>query len=125
MFYRIKTDGKRLALASSATKAANEAVRTDHYRQKVTAIAASQSQGKTDMALDPRHISFILLSLAGWWFAVPQVARMQLVDDADASAALARHRAHVVEAACRILSPLQVANELHSGTVASGSEEVF
>ena len=101
----------------------NEGIRTEHYRQKVAAIAASQFQGKTDSALDPRHISFILLSLAGWWFTVPQIARMQLVDDADASAALARHRAHVVEAARRILSPLHVANELPNGTVASGSEE--
>lgn len=84
----------------------NEAVRTDHYRQKATAIAASQSQGIADVALDPRHVSFMLLSLAGWWFAVPQIARMQIVGDTDASAALARHRAHVVEAARRIVMPL-------------------
>lgn len=83
----------------------NESVRSKHYCDKISAIAHSQAMGMTDTSLDPRHVVLMLLSLAGWWFAVPQVPRMLVVDDTEPEA-LARHRAHIVEAARRIIGPI-------------------
>ena len=45
----------------------------------------------------------MLLSLAGWWFAIPQIARMLVVKNEENSNALAQYRAHIVEAARRII----------------------
>ena len=90
----------------------NEVARTEHYHKKAATIAASQAQGLTDANLDARHLAFMLLSLAGWWFAVPQVARMLVVSNGD-SDALAQYRVHIVEAARRIVNAqTQLAGEL-------------
>lgn len=82
----------------------NEAVRTEHYHEKAAAIAASQAQGLTDASLNAHHVAFMLMSLAGWWFAVPQIARMLVVNNEKTSVALAQYRAHIVEAARRIVN---------------------
>lgn len=85
----------------------NELVRTKHYCDKIDAIMQSQAMRMTDPSLDPRHVVFMLLSLAGWWFAVPQIPRMLVVGDTESKEARARHRAHIVEAARRIIAPMK------------------
>lgn len=103
----------------------NEPVRTEYYRHKTVAIADSQAQGMTDPTLDPRHLVMMLLSLAGWWFAVPQVARMLVVGDSNSKKALTHHRTHIVEAARRLVTPhLHVEHSLHCSPTAPSSEEV-
>ncbi|HEX3589823.1 MAG TPA: TetR family transcriptional regulator [Pseudonocardiaceae bacterium] len=85
--------------------AADEAGRTRHYRQKVQAIADAQRSGALDPAVDPAHLVFLLIALAAWWAAVPQLARMITGADPGDPAERARRRAGVVQAARRLASP--------------------
>lgn len=78
----------------------DEAQRREHYSNKVQAMADSQRQGKVTRELDADHLAFLILALAGWWSAVPQVARMLTGRDDDAENT--RRRASVVEAARRL-----------------------
>ena len=75
-----------------------------HYGRKSTAITAGQTAGVLTTAIAPDLLNVLLLSLAGYWAALPQVARMitGAVADADEDA---RRRASVVEAARRLISP--------------------
>ncbi|WP_190802628.1 TetR family transcriptional regulator [Leptolyngbya sp. FACHB-261] len=82
----------------------NQAGRAERYRETVTALVNSQSVGKMDASLEPRHTLFMLLSLAGWWFAAPQVAHMMINADPSSAPVLANHRAHIVEAARRLVA---------------------
>ena len=84
---------------------ADELNRTEHYRQKVKAVAALQAEGKLDPGLDPAHLVFLLIALAAWWLAVPQLAYMLTGGTPDDPAELARRRASVVEAARRLAAP--------------------
>lgn len=78
----------------------DEALRREYYGDKIEAIAERQRQGQATQALQADHLAFLILSLAGWWSAVPQVARMFTgVDD---EAERVRRRASVVEAAKRL-----------------------
>ena len=54
-------------------------------------------------AIDADHLAFLILSLAGWWSAVPQVAEMvsRPIDENEHR----RRRASVVEAARRLAAP--------------------
>jgi hypothetical protein len=81
---------------------ADEAGRTAYYQQKVRAIAAAQRDGI--LAEDPEaaHLLFLILALAAWWFAVPQVARMLTGSQSDSATEHARRRAAVVQAARRL-----------------------
>jgi hypothetical protein len=56
--------------------AADEINRTAHYQRKVQAFAAAQRDGLLDDDLDPAHPVFLIIALAAWWQAVPQLARM-------------------------------------------------
>jgi AcrR family transcriptional regulator len=85
--------------------AADEINRTAHYQRKVQAIAAAQRDGLLDDDLDPAHLVFLLIALAAWWFAVPQLARMVTGADPDDPAERARRRAGVVRAARRLAAP--------------------
>ncbi|WP_426577193.1 hypothetical protein ACP179_02765 [Xenorhabdus stockiae] len=49
-----------------------------------------------------QYLAFLILSLAGWWSAVPQVARM--LTGSDSQQEHDRRRASVVEAARRLAS---------------------
>jgi AcrR family transcriptional regulator len=84
---------------------ADEINRTAHYQRKVQAIAAAQRAGVLDDDLDPAHLVFMLIALAGWWVSVPQLARMLTAADADDPAERARRRAFVVQAARRLALP--------------------
>lgn len=78
----------------------DEALRREHYGYKIEAIAAGQRHGALTSALAPDHLAFLILSLAGWWSAVPQLARM--FTGGDDAAEHVRRRASVVEAARRL-----------------------
>jgi hypothetical protein len=88
--------------------AADEINRTAHYQRKVQAFAAAQRDGLLDDDLDPAHLVFLIIALAAWWQAVPQLARMLTgadgADPADpaSSEEHARRRASVVRAAQRL-----------------------
>jgi len=78
----------------------DEALRRTYYSQKVEAVADGQRHGKLTQSLDSDHLTFLVLALAGWWSAVPQVARM-FTGNEDANEKT-RRRASVVEAARRL-----------------------
>ena len=46
------------------------------YRDKTAAVEAGQRAGSVTEEIDADHMIFLILSLAGWWSSVPQVARM-------------------------------------------------
>ena len=50
--------------------------RLARYREKTSAVAEGQQSGHVTEAIDADHLAFLILSLAGWWSAVPQVAEM-------------------------------------------------
>ena len=91
--------------------AADEINRTTHYQRKVQAFAAAQRDGLLDDDFDPAHLVFLIIALAAWWQAVPQLARMITgadgTDPADPanSEEHARRRASVVRAAQRLALP--------------------
>jgi hypothetical protein len=78
----------------------DEELRREYYGYKVQAVTDGQHQGVVTRALDADHLAFLILALAGWWSAVPQVARM--LTGPDSAEEHARRRASVVEAARRL-----------------------
>ena len=89
----------------SGRPVADEANRTAHYKDKVRAYAAAQAAGVLDGDLDPEHLVFMIIGLAAWWAAAPQVARMLTGADDSDPAEHARRRASVVRAAERLARP--------------------
>jgi hypothetical protein len=81
-----------------------EQQRREFYGRKTTAIEDSQAAGLVTTAIDPDVLDFLLLSLAGYWAAVPQVARMITGATTEVAKEDARRRAGVVEAARRLAS---------------------
>ena len=73
------------------------------YRDKTAAVEAGQRAGSVTEEIDADHMIFLILSLAGWWSSVPQVARM--LTGSDTEAERARRRESVVRAARRITRP--------------------
>lgn len=78
----------------------DEELRREYYGHKTQAARAGQQQGTVTGAIDADHLTFLVLALAGWWSAVPQVARM--LTGADDRPERVRRRASVVEAARRL-----------------------
>lgn len=85
------------------TEVPDEALRRDYYRGKTRAVAAAQETGAVTAEFDADQLIFLVLSLAGWWSAVPQVARMIAGPESDAEHE--RRRASVVLAARRLVAP--------------------
>jgi AcrR family transcriptional regulator len=81
----------------------SEETRKKHYDVKVAATARAQRDGIIDDRIDAGHLMFMVIGLAAWWFAVPQMATLLTGNHADASGELARRRAFVVEAAQRLV----------------------
>lgn len=81
----------------------DEEQRREYYSYKTAAVSRGQEQGVVTSAIDADQLIFLVLSLAGWWFAVPQVARM--ITGAPTEAEHARRRAAVVEAARHLGRP--------------------
>jgi AcrR family transcriptional regulator len=84
---------------------ADEANRGAHYKDKARAYAAAQRDGILDDDLDPEHLVFMIIGLAAWWAAAPQLARMLTGADDSDPAEHARRRASVVRAAERLARP--------------------
>jgi AcrR family transcriptional regulator len=81
----------------------DEEQRREHYHHKTAAIVAGQEAGTLTSEIDADHLLLMVLALAGWWFTVPQVARM--VAGPESEAEHARRRAAVVRAAQRLARP--------------------
>lgn len=86
-------------------EAADEAARTTAYRDKVRAFKRAQRDGLLADGADPARLYFLVLSLAAWWSAVPQVARMLTGYQAGDGRERERRRRAVVEAAERMAGP--------------------
>jgi AcrR family transcriptional regulator len=82
-----------------------EELRHEAYAYKSRAIRDAQAAGVLTAAIAPELMNFLLLSLAGHWAAVPQVARMVTGATVDDIQEDARRRACVVEAARRLADP--------------------
>ncbi|MDE9542184.1 TetR family transcriptional regulator [Xenorhabdus bovienii] len=80
----------------------DEKQRREYYGYKIQAVVDGQRQGTVTRTLEPDHLVFLVLALAGWWSAVPQVARM--LTGSDDRQEQARRRASIVEAARRLAS---------------------
>ena len=91
--------------ALSEEPAVNEAARTAHYRRTVVMFAEAQRNGTLKADLPPAKLLFLLIGLAAWWFAVPQLARMVTGSDGSAAAERRRRRACVVRAARHLAAP--------------------
>ncbi len=85
--------------------AVNEAARTAHYQRTVAMFAEAQRDGTLNDDLDPAKLVFLLIGLAAWWFAVPQLSRMVTGADASASTERGLRRTCVVSAAQHLASP--------------------
>jgi AcrR family transcriptional regulator len=99
------------ALAYGSGVVPDERARTAHYREKAAALAAAQEQRVLAREPHADHLLFMILALAAWWVAVPQVARMVTGAKAGNRAERARRRAAVVTAAQRLAAQTQ-----HSST---------
>lgn len=80
--------------------------RAVHYRAKVDAFAAAQRDGLLNDELDADHLAFLVIALAAWWFAVPQVVGMLAGRAEGEPDERVRQRAAVVSAARRLAAPL-------------------
>jgi AcrR family transcriptional regulator len=92
------------ALHYGAGPVPNDERRQTLNERKVEAIREGQERGVIDASLDPRDLVMIVIGLAAWPSAVPQVARMIEGGDPGAAKARARRRTSVQEAARRIAS---------------------
>lgn len=81
----------------------DEEQRREYYGYKTAAVADGQSRGAITSEFDADHLMFLVLSLAGWWSAVPQVARM-ITSEAN-EVEIDRRRASVVAAARKLAAP--------------------
>jgi AcrR family transcriptional regulator len=81
----------------------NEAERAQKYGQHIDRMKDAQAAGKIDPALDARQTLVSLIGLIQIWFAAPQTARMICGGNPYSEEALKQRRAHVVDAARRIL----------------------
>lgn len=85
------------------TEVPDEQQRRQHYEHKTDAVIDGQQHGSVTTDIDADHIIFLVFALAGWWSAVPQVARMLTGPVTEAEHT--RRRASVVEAARRLGAP--------------------
>jgi AcrR family transcriptional regulator len=81
-----------------------EQSRRDYYATRTAAFAEAQAAGVVVDSIEPDVLHFMLLSLAGYWAVLPQIARMITGPGTD-SEEDARRRASVVEAARRLVAP--------------------
>ncbi len=93
------------ALAYGENPVPDEQGRGQYYQDKVSAFSAAQDRALIASTPDADQLVFMVLALAAWWFAVPQVARMLSGPITDPQAERARRRAAVVEAARRLADP--------------------
>jgi AcrR family transcriptional regulator len=80
----------------------DEDSRTDYYRTKVAAFTRAQQANLISDDIPGADLAFLILALAGWWYAVPQMARMMHADD---PAAPDTARAALMRAATKLATP--------------------
>ncbi|MGW4565472.1 TetR family transcriptional regulator [Streptomyces sp. NPDC004561] len=79
----------------------DEAARQEHYARKIHALADGQARGVVTDAIPPGDLLLLLVSLANWTVAVPQMRRIVAGgEDSDRE----RLRASVKEAARRLVA---------------------
>jgi AcrR family transcriptional regulator len=78
--------------------------RRDFYQRNTSALASSECGQAPTSTIPPDLMQFLLLSIAGYWAVLPQVARMVTGVDPKVPAEDARRRAAVLEAARRLAS---------------------
>ena len=81
----------------------NEAERKKHLGQHVEQIEEFQRTGVVDPHLDARQLLVTLIGMVEVWFSIPQVARMVYGGNPYTPEALKERRAHLVEAARKLL----------------------
>ncbi|MDF9751605.1 TetR family transcriptional regulator [Arthrobacter sp. ES3-54] len=79
-----------------------EHLRRDSYGVKTAVFEAGQNDGTLTGSIPPDVMNFLLLAVAGYWAALPQVARMITDTNANDVDETARRRTGVVEAARRL-----------------------
>lgn len=89
-----------------ADEVPEEALRRESYRLKTSAFEAGQAAGTIDDKLPADVLNFLLIALAGYWAAMPQVARMITGARDDNDNEIGRRRSGVVEAAHRLSAQL-------------------
>ncbi len=87
------------ALLFGSRPVPDEAERRKHYQQKVNVIAGAQREGILSSEIPPGDLLFLLIAIAAWWSAVPQIARMTERGARTAAAAARRRRSSAVRAA--------------------------
>ena len=81
----------------------DEEVRRTYYECKSDAVVEGQEAETVTASIDAPHLLMLVLSMAGWWSTVPQVARMLCGPPSDEEHV--RRRAAVVAAARRLAEP--------------------
>ncbi len=81
----------------------NEAERKKHLGEHVEQIEEFQRTGVIDPSFDARHLLVTLIGMVQVWFALPQLARMVSGGNPYTPEALKRRRAHLVDAARKML----------------------
>lgn len=83
----------------------NQEQREVHYQLKAAAFAAGQRDGLLAPEPDAAHLVFMVIAIAAWWFAVPQVVRMLTGSTGGSPDERAAQREAVVLAARRLAGP--------------------
>ncbi|MFH8534706.1 TetR family transcriptional regulator [Streptomyces tendae] len=83
----------------------DESARSELYAGKTAAMAAAQAAGLLDDTVQPAHLVFLVIALASYWSAAPQIARMLSGSGTEDLDERARRRAAVVRAAQQIGAP--------------------
>ncbi|WP_025778207.1 TetR/AcrR family transcriptional regulator [Brevibacterium sp. VCM10] len=84
-----------------ADEVPEESLRRDHYQRITETFATGQADGALNATVPAGTLHFLLVALAGYWVAMPQVARMLTEADGDDDT----KRASVIKAARRLAAP--------------------
>ena len=87
------------ALAFGMDPVPDEVERREHYQRKVSVIADAQADGTLSSEIPAGDLLFLLIAVAAWWSAAPQIVRMTEKGSRSAVAAARRRRASAVRAA--------------------------
>ena len=108
-FHRAHPEFLRLSLwealeSGSQLSSEHVAHRREHYQSKLESVTEMQSAGAIDPDIDPRFLLIVLYAMAGWWFVLPQSARMIMGEELDADD-LDRFTEFVAESIRKIAAP--------------------
>lgn len=87
------------ALSFGSEPVPDEDARRRHYQEKADVIAEAQREGVLSAEIPAGDLLFLLIAIAAWWAAVPQMARMTERGSRTPAAAARRRRASAVRAA--------------------------